>query len=166
MLKVSHRMLIIFSGLIWLGVGCFLLPLGLNFLLGAIPLAHIHSDHHYPLLNFFLSFTSNVENATILLISLGLLIGYFKGRYVLGKSAVKGVQRICSFPNPTSVTNIYSLKYYILLGAMVGLGLSMKLFSFPLDIRGVIDIAIGSALINGAMIYFRAAFEKKLLTPM
>ncbi len=33
MLKMSHKALIIFSGLIWLAVGCFLLPLGLNFLI-------------------------------------------------------------------------------------------------------------------------------------
>ena len=42
---------------------------------------------------------------------------------------------------------------------MVGLGALIKVLNLPLDVRGAIDIVIGSALINGAMIYFRSAFE-------
>lgn len=161
MFKMSHKALIIFSGLIWLAVGCFLLPLGLNFLLQAIQNTYQHSDSGYPLLHLFTSFTSNVENAVVILIAMGMLIGYSKGRYILGKSAIKGVQRIRSFPNPTDLKNIYSSKYYILLGAMIGLGISMKYLGIPADVRGTIDVAIGAALINGAMIYFRMAFEKR-----
>jgi hypothetical protein len=155
MFKMSHKALIIFSGLIWLGVGCFLLPLGLNFLLQAIQDTHLHGDSNYPLLRLFSTFTSNVENAIVILIAMGLLIGYSKGRYILGKSALKGVQRIRSFPNPMELKNIYSAKYYILLALMMGLGISMKYLGIPPDVRGVIDVAIGGALINGAMIYFR-----------
>lgn len=161
MLKMSHKSLIIFSGLIWLAVGCFLLPLGLNFLLQAIENSYQHADNNYPLLQLFSSFSLNVENAVVILIAIGMLIGYSKGRYVLGKAALKGVRRIRSFPNPTALQNIYSPKYYILLGAMIGLGMSMKYLGIPADVRGVIDVAIGAALINGAMIYMRAAFEKQ-----
>lgn len=161
MFKMSHKALIIFSGLIWLAVGCFLLPLGLNFLLQAIQNTYQHANGNYPLLQLFTSFTSSTENAVVILIAMGMLIGYSKGRYVLGRSAIKGVQRIRSFPNPTDLKNIYSSKYYILLGAMIGLGISMKYLGIPADVRGTIDVAIGAALINGAMIYFRLAFEKR-----
>lgn len=164
MLSMSHKTLIIVSGLIWFGVGCFLLPLGLNFLLHVIQTSRYHTGDHYPLLNLFSSFISNIENAVVLLIALGLLIGYFKGRYILGKSAIKGVQRIRSFSDPTPLKNIYSLKYYILLFLMIGLGMSMKYLGIPADVRGVIDVAIGAALINGAMIYLRLAFEKPVRT--
>lgn len=156
---MSHKALIIFSGLIWLGVGCFLLPLGLNFLLQAVQNTHLHTNDSYPLLHLFSSFALNVENAIVVLIAMGLLIGYSKGRYVLGKSALKGVQRIRSFPDPVELKNIYSPQYYILLGAMIGLGISMKYLGIPADVRGTIDVAIGAALINGSMIYFRQAFE-------
>jgi hypothetical protein len=160
MCKVSHKALIIFSGLIWLAVGSFLLPLGLNFLLQAVENIHLQAGNDYPLLNLFASLASGSENGVIVLIVIGMLIGYAKGRYVLGKSAIAGVERIRSFPNPTSFGNIYSAKYYILLGAMVGLGMSMKYIGLSADVRGVIDVAIGAALINGAMIYFRLAFQK------
>lgn len=160
MLKLSHKTLIILSGLIWMAVGCFLLPLGLNFLLEAIYNSSISGMNDYPLLHFFSSFVWNAENAVIVLIAIGMMIGYAKGRYVLGKSAVRGVERILSFPNPTSLANIYSTKYYLLLGAMIGLGMSMKYLGLPKDVRGLVDVAIGAALINGAMIYFRLAIEK------
>jgi hypothetical protein len=40
---------------------------------------------------------------------------------------------------------------------MMALGLVFRFLPIPIDLRGLIDVAIGSALINGAMLYFRAA---------
>lgn len=161
MLKMSHKALIIFSGAIWLAVGCFLLPLGLNFLLQAVENTHLGKN--YPFLHLLMSFDFSVENAVVFMIAMAMMIGYYKGRYVLGKSALRGVNRIRSFPNPANLKNIYSPTYYILLAFMMGLGLSMKYLGIPADIRGTIDVAIGAALINGSMIYFRQAFEKDTL---
>jgi hypothetical protein len=163
MLKLSHKTLIIISGLIWLAVGSFLLPLGLNFLLQAVENSRLHTMENYPLLNLFSKLASNAENSVIIIIVIAMMIGYSKGRFVLGKSAIKGVERIRSFPNPTSLSNIYSAKYYILLALMIGLGMSMKYLGIPADVRGLIDVAIGSALINGAMIYFRLALQKPVV---
>ena len=89
------------------------------------------------------------------MVAVCLMIGYLKGKHVLGKSAVRGIERIRAFPNPTSLGNIYSAKYYVLLAIMIGLGLSIKYLGLPHDVRGAIDVAIGAALINGALIYFR-----------
>lgn len=160
MLKMSHKTLIIISGFIWLAVGSFLLSLGLNFLLQAVELSHLNGTDTYPLIDLLSFLTTNAENSVIILIAIGMMIGYSKGRYILGKSAIRGVERIRSFPDPTNLTNIYSAKYYILLGTMICLGISMKYLGLSPDIRGLIDVAIGSALINGAMIYFRLAMEK------
>ena len=117
---------------------------------------------HFPLLHSIAPYFGGKEQTATILIALGLLIGFFKGRFILGKSAKRGVERICSFPNPTSLSNIYSAKYYILLGGMVGLGMSIKFLGLPNDIRGLVDVAIGAALINGAMIYFRSAVEMNM----
>jgi hypothetical protein len=158
MFKASHSFLAFFSGLIWMAVGVWLLQLGLNLLMTSLSPAHVIEANHYPLIKSISSFTGGWEQTVVMLIALGLLIGHFKGRYVLGKSAKKGIQRITSFPNPTSFSNIYSAKYYILLAVMIGLGISIKFFGVPKDIRGFIDVAIGAALINGAVIYFRCAY--------
>jgi hypothetical protein len=153
-MKLSHTKLIVISGMIWFAVGFYLLQLGLNLLLGGV---HINIAENYPLLKVASSLFDNGEIAAIVLVVIALFIGYLKGRYVLGKSAQKGVVRILTFPNPAPLSQIYSLKYYVLLVLMMGLGVSMKYIGLNDDVRGFIDAIIGSALINGAMIYFRLA---------
>jgi len=155
-MKLSHAKLIIISGLIWFAAGFYLLQLGLNLLLGGV-----HFDQKlagsYPMLKAMSSYLGSGETAAIILVAIALFIGYLKGRYVLGKSAHKGVARILTMPNPVSLARIYSPKYYVLLGVMMLLGISMKYLGINNDLRGFIDAIIGSALINGAMIYFKLA---------
>jgi len=157
MIKVRHVTLICISGLIWFGVGCFLLQLGLKLLMSVI---ESPSSSGYPIIDS-LSSVFATQQAVVLLIALSLFIGHFKGKYVLGKSVRRGVARILTFPNPTHLSNIYSAKYYILLGSMVLLGLSIKFFGLSNDVRGVVDVTIGAALINGALIYFRLALAMR-----
>lgn len=152
-MKLSHTKLIVISGLIWFVIGVFLLRLGLDLIITSIQ----GLGENYPLISLLRPYFNTVENAALFLVILALMIGFFKGKYVLGKSARQGVERICSFPNPTSIANIYSAKYYILLGTMVALGMSIKYIGLNPDVRGFIDAAIGSALINGAMVYFKLA---------
>ena len=139
MLKCSHSTLIYLSGLVWLIVGISLLRLGLGLLMG-----------------------SELEATVITLIGVAaFIVGYFKGRFVLGKSANKGVERIRQMPNPVSITQIYSPKYYILLGGMILLGISIKYLGLSNGVRGFVDVAIGMALLTGALIYFRHAGEAR-----
>ena len=158
--KVSHRTLIMISGLIWFGVGCFLMTLGIRFL-SETTHSWVFTPSNYPLMGFFAHYAGGIEEAGMILVAVSLLIGFLKGKYVLGKSAKQGVMRILDMPNPSPLKDIYSKKYYILLGLMIGLGVSMKYLGLPSDIRGFVDVAIGSALINGAMSYFRMAFAQK-----
>lgn len=130
---MKHRGWIIFSGLLWLAIGSRLLYKGLQFLSVAPK-----------------------EKATLLLI-IGLLIGFFKGRFVLVKSIRKTVLRIVSLPLPIRVSNVYVPSYYILILGMMGLGIALRFLPLSSEIRGMIDVAIGSALLNGALLYFRYA---------
>jgi hypothetical protein len=150
MINVSHKTLIYISGLVWLAVGLMLLRFGLNLLRD--------TSQAMPLATFVAPYIGEaIGLALALLVALAAFVGYLKGVFVLGKSAKKGVERLLAFPNPTKITNLYSAKYYILLGLMVGLGISMKYIGLPNDIRGLIDVTIGIALITGALVYFRAA---------
>lgn len=154
-MKLSHTKLIVISGLVWFAVGFYLLQLGLNLLVNSAAAASMSGDH--PLMKSLLPYLRDGSNVALLLVVIALFVGYFKGRYVLGKSARRGVERIRSFPNPAPLSRIYSAKYYILLGAMMALGISIKYFGVSNDIRGWVDTAIGAALVNGAMVYFRLA---------
>lgn len=155
-MKLSHPKLIAISGAVWFAIGVYLLNLGLN-LLVANSTAEGAIIAEYPLLQVMTPYLGSIQTAALTLVIIALAIGYFKGRYVLGKSAQKGVERIQSMPNPAPLSKIYSAKYYILLGSMVALGISIKYMGLSNDVRGFIDTIIGAALINGAMIYFRLA---------
>lgn len=160
MLKVSHTTLIILSGAVWMGVGLWLLPLGLKLFLATLQQSAWIESSSLPLIGFLSPYLGGKEETVVVLVALGLCIGFLKGRYVLGKAAKKGVERIKAFSNPTALLNLYSPKYLLLLGGMILLGMSMRFLGLPNDIRGFIDVAIGSALINGSMIYFRSAYVK------
>ncbi|MBA3722164.1 MAG: hypothetical protein H0W88_07175 [Parachlamydiaceae bacterium] len=156
MIKASHTTLITISGVIWLGIGCFLLSLGLNFLVASILQENLATTSR-PIIDNIAPYIGGLDTAVIVLICLGLFIGYTKGKYIFAKTVQKGVNRIKSLPNPVSISQIYTKKYYILLGAMFLIGFVVKFA--PLDVRGLVDVAIGSALINGAVLYFRNAYQ-------
>lgn len=156
MFKLSHTTLIVISGLIWLTIGLVLLPLGLNFLVESVLQANLQTLRR-PLLDSIAPYLGGVDSALLVVVAICLFIGYGKGRYVLGKTVRSSVERITSLPNPTSLANIYTKKYYILLAGMVFLGMLARMT--PIDIRGAVDVIIGSALINGSLLYFRYAFQ-------
>lgn len=157
MFKVSHATMIFLSGFVWLVVGCVLLPLGLNFIVEA--LLKENSIQPHPILNFLAPFAGSYDAAALIWIAFALFIGFLKGRRVFAKSVNRSVKRILTLPNPASLSKIYTPGYYLLLGSMVLLGFLVRFT--PLDVRGGVDIAVGSALINGAMIYFRFAWQAR-----
>lgn len=154
MIQCRHATLFFISGLIWLAVGCNLLPLGLRLLLGTLDPGTTAST---PLVDAMSSWFSQPEYPVQLLVLIGLFIGFLKGRTVLAKAVNREIARISVLPSPAALTDLYSRKAFILLALMICLGMSMKWFQLSPDIRGVIDVAVGAALINGAMLYFRNA---------
>lgn len=155
-MKLKPSFLIVFSGLIWLAVGVYLMQMGIGFLVEGKRSALAQAGET-PLLTWLHPYVGGAETAALLLVAVALLIGYLKGKHVLGKAARRGVDRILSLPKPIALSRIYAPRYYLLLGLMICIGLSMKWFGISKDWRGFVDIAVGAALINGAMIYFRLA---------
>jgi hypothetical protein len=150
MLYMKHRGWIAVSGFVWFIAGGFLLSKGLRLITDGTLQIDSLSDRMKDM------FGSSQQAATIL-IAIGLLIGFFKGRFVLAKTVRRVVTRIVSLPLPIKLKDAYSPSYWILIAGMMALGLVFRFLPIPIDLRGLIDVAIGSALINGAMLYFRAA---------
>lgn len=162
-MNFKHSTLIILSGLVWLVVGSSLLTLGLNLILDGTQTGQLLTAP-YPWLEGLAPLFGSLEYAAVILIALSLFIGYFKGRYVLARSAEKGVIHIRKQSEPAPLHQMYSMKNYILIAGMMGLGMSIKTLGIPSDIRGFIDIAVGAALLQGAMAYFKSLwlYEKVL----
>lgn len=153
MLKFKHATLITLAGISWMLMGIFLMNVGLRLI------AERSLIGGGPVLNFLNSLFGGLQEAAVALIGIALVIGYFKGRFVLSKTVKKMVKRITSFSSPVSFHLIYSLKFYLLIACMILLGVLLRYFNVAGDVRGIVDIAVGSALINGAVTYFKEAQE-------
>lgn len=132
-MKVRHSTAFVFSGVTWFGIGLMLLSKGLNFLI-----------------------QGGNENSLIF-VAIALMVGFLKGRFVLSKTVKKMEARISAKSNPFPIKELYPQSYYILIGSMVLLGLIVRFAPFNITVRGAVDVAIGSALMNGAFLYFRQA---------
>jgi hypothetical protein len=159
MFKVSHKTLIVISGSMWIGIGVFLLQLGLGFLMDAVQSLLLQADEGYPLMSQ-LSVLGEVKIAALVLVLLSLITGFFKGRMVLKKTVMRNLLRIKNFPDPTSLLNMYSKGNLFLIVGMMGLGVLMRLSGISSDVRAFIDIAVGSALIQGGVYYLRSALPR------
>lgn len=141
----KHESCLYLSGLIWLFAGCSLLMKGIQFLTS-------------------LSKSGGGEERAMILVAIVLFVGYVKGRFVLRKTVEKLAQRILSMETPIPLKKIYPPKYFILLVFMIGLGILMNVMELRIDVRGTVDLAIGSALMHGAIAFFRIGVEVKKVT--
>ena len=147
---MKHRGWIVFSGFVWMTIGLWLLYKGLHFI----------SDAAFSTDSLCFRWSSvfgSAQQGAAILIAAGLGIGFLKGRFVLSKTVHRVATRIASLPLPIRYSSVYPSSYWMVLSGMMMLGISLRFLPIPIDIRGLIDVAIGSALINGAMLYFRFA---------
>ena len=154
-MHLSKTTWIVISGMIWFMVGIGLMTLGLNFIVFK---AQLDAFETTSLIAQLSPIAGGREKAALVLITIGLIIGFIKGRFVLVKTVRRVVERIMSLPAPVKFSQVYSKGYLLLIGGMILLGMSMKWIGLPAEVRGLIDVAIGSALMNGAVAYFRIAF--------
>jgi hypothetical protein len=158
-MKVRQGVAIALSGITWMGIGSLLLTKGFSFILipsslgagGALFLPKLSS------------LVGSAQQASLLLVCVAIFVGFLKGRLVLSRSANRIISRILALPNPCSILSIYPRSYLILLASMMALGMGLKWIPIPYDLRGFIDIAVGSALINGSAFYFRQLKAPKVI---
>lgn len=140
------------TGLVWFVIGFYLLSKGINLVVYSLEATHS------PFLSFFSQFSRRKEEAILMLVSLALLLGYIKGRFVLMKAVKRVVFRIRSLTPPIKVKEVYTKGYFILFISMMFLGISVRFLPITSDVRGFIDLTVGAALMNAALLYFRFTF--------
>jgi hypothetical protein len=155
MLRFKHSTLVCIAGGLWMIMGIFLMNMGLRFI--AEKSVVVGFTDETSLLKTLSNIFGGLQQAAVALIGLGLMIGYMKGRFVLAKTVAKMVARLKSFEEPVSLYRLYSPKFYLLILIMISMGVLFRIFEVPTDIRGLIDLAVGAALVNGAVLYFKYA---------
>lgn len=117
---VSPRTHLFCAAALWTVIGLFLLYRGI---------IHLNRD------NF------------LLLTVLGIILGSLKSYLVLNKAAVRGVERIRRFGDNTCIGAVYSWRTWLLVLAMMLLGVIIRMSPVPPWFVAVVCIAIGWALL-------------------
>lgn len=144
---------LIFSGTIWFAAGCSLLLKGIPLLI-----LSAYQETASLLLKSLSPIAGGSQQAALIILVFALFLGFIKGKYVLAKTADRVIKRLYVLPPSFKFFQVYSKQYYILILSMIGLGVCMNVFGLHSDLRGCIDVAIGSALVNSSLIYFRQLF--------
>lgn len=153
MLLFRKQLLIATAGAVWLIVGLLLLAKGV-FLLCTL------STNEGILARFF----ERKASVFPFLIGLGFLLGWAKGHFLLSKSVKRTIARLSSCTGLIHFSKLYRLQDYVLIMAMIALGRFLQWIHCPCDLRGMMNIAIGFALLFGAVLYFRFANKEKSKT--
>ena len=153
MLYVKHRTMMICSGALWMAIGVALLNKGLHLLSEMM----VSAPGALPLAGWISLYLQDPEGIKVLLIAVALALGMFKGRVVMAKVVMRVVTRIATLPNPAPLFRLFGKGYLVLLIGGVMMGWLVNHLGLSHDIRGVIDVAVGAALISGGSRYFRFA---------
>lgn len=155
-LKWRPAALILLCGATTFTVGLFLMRFGLILLFGAVQSTKNDEALSYPLLEFAHKMAPSLELGALILIVLAIVVGILKGRTVIAKSVRRNIARILALPSPALFARFYPLSFYPLIFVMALMGYLLRTSGTPPDIIGVVYVAIGSALIQGASILIKA----------
>ncbi len=96
---------------------------------------------------------------TLLLVALVItvVVGIAKGKFVLGKTSQRNIERIQHLDGPQKLVQIYSTRSWIIIGIMLLLSASLTIFSAPIFWRGIVNLGVGLALIMSSLNYLNTA---------
>ena len=78
---------------------------------------------------------------------LGIILGSLKSRFILDKTAIRGVERIKRFGDNTCIGAVYSWKTWLLVIFMMLMGLFLRMSSISPALAGLLCTAIGWSLL-------------------
>lgn len=105
---------------------------------------------------------SSSQNAVILSLAAGMLIGFFKGKFVLSKTARKNKERIQQLQPPIKAHQVFSKPFYFFIGGMMLLGYLLRTWNEYLGgyiVVAAIYCGIGLALIVASRAYWTTNIE-------
>ena len=156
---MNKRFAIALSAVTWFVMGFALFALGMKMILRSAHTFDLPNGGTFPLLGTLSLALGGKDYAVVAIVAAALFVGRMKGVYVLQKRARKIAERIKGLEEPISAGRLYTPSYFALIGAMMLLGVAMNLFNLVSDVRGLIDLTVGTALIHGAIAYRAELFK-------
>lgn len=140
---LSRRQHLWIAATIWTLVGAGLFTMGLVFWF------------HLPYLGFL-----DTQHLGVGALALG--VGLLKGKIVLDRTANRVIDRVATLqePNPfKSIFQMFGAKTIGLILAMMGIGVGLRIAGVSFEIRGLIYIAVGAALMWSCRCYWLASAQ-------
>jgi len=97
----------------------------------------------------------------LLIVALGLLAGSLKAYFILDKSARRGINRILSFKDGTCLGAVYSVKTWVLVLCMMGMGVILRNSSLPVSLLSLLYLTIGWGLLMSSRLAWWAWLKEK-----
>lgn len=131
------------AGSIWTVVGLGLLTMGLVFWF------------HFPYLGF-------LDSQHLGWGAVALGIGWLKGKLILDRTAGRVIERVAGLQEPNPFKSIYQMfggKTIALILAMMTIGIALRRAGVSFEIRGLIYMAVGAALLWSCRRYWTASVQ-------
>ncbi len=90
-----------------------------------------------------------------------LILGTLKSIFVLDRSASKSIERILDFKDGTCLGAVYSIKTWLLVVCMMGMGVILRTSSLPLSVLCFIYFTIGWALLFSSRLAWQMWIRKR-----
>jgi hypothetical protein len=140
---LSRRQHLWIAAAIWTFVGAGLFAMGLLFWF------------HLPYLGFLDAEHLGIGSAA-------LAVGLIKGKVVLDRTANRVIERVETLQEPNPFKSVFAMfggKTIALIVTMMLIGLGLRIAGVSFEIRGLIYIAVGAALLWSCRRYWMASFE-------
>jgi len=98
------------------------------------------------------------QTALMISITIAVVIGVAKGKFVLSKTARRNKSRIESIEEPLKIHHVYAKSFYFLIAGMIALGITLRTFNEYLGgyvVVGTIYCGIGLALMVSSLTYWK-----------
>lgn len=157
---MSKRFVFFLYFSVWFLVGGMLTYKGLDYLFESVAMQMI-ARHEQPLLGFFTHLMGNPHYALMQMIFFSIALGYVKGFLALKRSAERLIRNVQPYGAKIPLRIVFPTWYVFVMVAMMLLGFIMKYAPLYSDVRGMIDVAVGFALLSGSTFFIRAIVSLK-----
>jgi hypothetical protein len=140
---LSRQQHLLIAALIWTVVGTGLLTMG-------------------GLFWFHLPYLGDLDSRHLAIGGLAVAVGLLKGKFVLDKTAGRVVERANALQEPNPAKSIFQMfggKTIALVGSMMFIGYLLRVTGVSYEIRGLVYLAVGPALLWSSRNYWRSMFQ-------
>ncbi|OGQ42837.1 MAG: hypothetical protein A3I70_07040 [Deltaproteobacteria bacterium RIFCSPLOWO2_02_FULL_44_34] len=89
-----------------------------------------------------------------------IAVGFLKGHFAIARSADRAIQRIQNFPERTPFFKVFGKGQWILVTAMMGLGMILRVLHVDKSYRGIVLSIVGVALLWASREFWKAACKQ------